>query len=222
MDNRMKNKLDILIVTGGYIDKALLLKLVEEKKDYYIIGVDKGLEALDANNIVPDLAVGDFDSADIKIREKYSDNDNTILLNPVKDSTDTHVAVTKALKLKPKSIAIVGATGKRIDHMLGNIGLLKICLDNGIDNAFILDNNNKIRIINKDTVIRKKELYGEFISLIPFTDEVSGITLEGFKYSLRDGILIKDDTLGISNELVKEEGLIKLKSGSLLLLETKD
>lgn len=222
MDNRVKNKLDILIVTGGYIDKALLLKLVEEKKDYYIIGVDKGLEALDANNIVPDLAVGDFDSADIKIREKYSDNDNTILLNPVKDSTDTHVAVTKALKLKPKSIAIVGATGKRIDHMLGNIGLLKICLDNGIDNAFILDNNNKIRIINKDTVIRKKELYGEFISLIPFTDEVSGITLEGFKYSLREGKLIKDDTLGISNELVKEEGLIKLKSGSLLLLETKD
>ena len=222
MDNRVKNKLDILIVTGGYIDKALLLKLVEEKKDYYIIGVDKGLEALDANNIVPDLAVGDFDSADIKIREKYADNDNTILLNPVKDSTDTHVAVKKALKLKPKSIAIVGATGKRIDHMLGNIGLLKICLDNGIDNAFILDNNNKIRIINKDTVIRKKELYGEFISLIPFTDEVSGITLEGFKYSLREGKFIKDDTLGISNELVKEEGLIKLKSGSLLLLETKD
>ena len=222
MSEKIKESMNVLIVTGGFVDEALLLSLMNEKKDYCIIGVDKGLETLDRLGIIPDMAVGDFDSADNSIKEKYANNDNTVLLNPIKDKTDTHEAVCEALKLAPESIVILGATGGRIDHLLGNIGLLKICLDNGIDNSCIIDKNNKIRMINKGTVIKKKELYGDFISLVPFTDKAEGITLEGFKYSLSDGILFKDDTLGLSNELVKEEGLIKVKSGYLLLLETKD
>ena len=138
--------------------------------------------------------------------------------------TDTHVAVKKAVdyaESKNVSIIIMGATGGRIDHLLGNIGLLKHCLLYDVK-ACIVDRQNKISMLDKDAVIKKKDLYGKFISLIPFTDMVEGVTLEGFKYNLSDGVLLKGDTLGISNELIKEEGRISIKSGILLLLETKD
>ena len=218
-------KKDIIIVTGGVVDDILLLDIIESTSDKpYIIGVDKGMEALERLQITADLIVGDFDSADESIKEKYAMDKRTILLNPIKDMTDTHVAVKKAVdyaESKNISIIIMGATGGRIDHLLGNIGLLKHCLLYDVK-ACIVDRQNKISMLDKDAVIKKKDLYGKFISLIPFTDMVEGVTLEGFKYNLSDGVLLKGDTLGISNELIKEEGRISIKSGILLLLETKD
>ncbi|MBO6114798.1 MAG: thiamine diphosphokinase [Lachnospiraceae bacterium] len=218
-------KKDIIIVTGGVVDDILLMDIIESTSDKpYIIGVDKGMEALERLQITADLIVGDFDSADESIKEKYAMDKRTILLNPIKDMTDTHVAVKKAVdyaESKNISIIIMGATGGRIDHLLGNIGLLKHCLLYDVK-ACIVDRQNKISMLDKDAVIKKKDLYGKFISLIPFTDMVEGVTLEGFKYNLSDGVLLKGDTLGISNELIKEEGRISIKSGILLLLETKD
>ncbi len=218
-------KKDIIIVTGGVVDDILLMDIIESTSDKpYIIGVDKGMEALERLQITADLIVGDFDSADESIKEKYAMDKRTILLNPIKDMTDTHVAVKKAVdyaESKNVSIIIMGATGGRIDHLLGNIGLLKHCLLYDVK-ACIVDRQNKISMLDKDAVIKKKDLYGKFISLIPFTDMVEGVTLEGFKYNLSDGVLLKGDTLGISNELIKEEGRISIKSGILLLLETKD
>ncbi|MBQ8914233.1 MAG: thiamine diphosphokinase [Lachnospiraceae bacterium] len=217
---------EIIIVTGGEIDDTLVSDSINHSENPYIIGVDKGIEALERLNIKPDLLIGDFDSAGESIKKKYAPDERTIILNPEKNLTDTHAALIEAVKLAKKnksSITILGATGKRIDHLLGNIGILRYCLDNNID-ACIIDRYNKIRMMdkNKDIIIKEKDLYGKFISLIPFTDKVEGIMLEGFKYIPKGGVLVKDDTLGISNELIKEEGRISIKSGYLLLLETGD
>lgn len=217
---------EIIIVTGGEIDDTLVSDLINHSENPYIIGVDKGIEALDRLHIKPDLLIGDFDSVGENIKKKYEADERTILLNPEKNLTDTHAALNEAVKLalkKKSSITILGATGKRLDHLLGNIGILKYCLDNNMD-ACIIDRFNKIRMMdkNKDIIIKKKDLYGKFISLIPFTDKVEGIKLEGFKYIPKGGVLFKEDTLGISNELIKEEGHISIKSGYLLLLETRD
>lgn len=217
---------EIIIVTGGEIDDTLVSDLINHSENPYIIGVDKGIEALERLHVKPDLLIGDFDSAGENIKKKYEADERTILLNPEKNLTDTHAALNEAVKLalkKKSSITILGATGKRLDHLLGNIGILKYCLDNNMD-ACIIDRFNKIRMMdkNKDIIIKKKDLYGKFISLIPFTDKVEGIKLEGFKYIPKGGVLFKEDTLGISNELIKEEGRISIKRGYLLLLETRD
>ena len=214
---------DVIIVSGGSIDKEVLNSIINEYKNAYIIGVDRGLEALSGYDINPQLIIGDFDSVSDKVRRNYEACDNIIALNTDKDYTDTHVAVEKALELKPEHIIILGATGGRLDHFLGNLNLLKICLDKDVSTE-IIDRQNRIRLINekKELIIRRKALYGKFISLIPFSDVVSGITLSGCKYNLSGAVLNKDETLGVSNELVKEEGLIKVSNGYLLVLETKD
>lgn len=212
---------NIIIVTGGTIQDDLLLQVMNEYDGSYIIGVDKGIETLYRLGIDADLVLGDFDSASADIRIYYENHPNIIVLQPEKDFTDTHVAVLEALKQNPSRVILVGATGTRIDHMLANINMLKLCLEKKVD-AFIVDGNNRIRMIDKQCKIEKKTLYGKYISCIPFSDKVTGITLVGFKYPLTDATMIKEDSLGISNELREEEGLITLDTGYLLVMETKD
>jgi thiamine pyrophosphokinase len=212
-------KLSVLIVTGGTVSNRLLSQTVTGKE--YVIGVDKGLAALDGAGIKPDLVIGDFDSAPEYIRKKYMNSPGAVILNPMKDMTDTHAAVEKAIELKPESITILGATGSRIDHLLGNISVLLSPLENGID-CFLLDEKNRVRLIEKSCIIKKSEMYGEYISLLPFGERVEGVTLKGFVYGLDNASLSLGETIGISNELREEEGLITVEEGYLLVMETKD
>ncbi len=215
------SKINVIIIAGGVVSDKLMADTIRATENPYIIGVDRGAQLLDELGFAPDMVIGDFDSADPAIREKFKDGPNTILLNPIKDFTDTHMAVLEAIKLMPESITILGATGGRLDHMMGNFALLKLCLDSGII-ATIIDEQNKITMIDKQMKINKKDQFGKYVSLIPFSDEVTGITLTGFSYGLSDATMIKADTIGISNEIREEEGHICLKTGYLMVMETKD
>lgn len=217
----MKSTNNIVIVTGGSIDTGFLSDYLKTYKDLYIIGVDKGLISLRELGITPDLIVGDFDSAGEEIKRMYEGLPQTICLQPEKDYTDTHVALMKALELTPKTITMLGATGSRIDHMMANIGLLKFCAKAGVD-AYIMDGNNRIRMIDKHCRIEKDKAYGKYISCIPFSDTVTGVTLKGFKYPLDNATMIKENSIGISNELREEDGHISIDKGYLLVMETKD
>lgn len=214
----MKN---VIIVTGGSVTSSLLLDTIKEYKDSYIIGVDRGLDILSECGITPNLAMGDFDSASEESREFFEDNPSTVIFKPEKDFTDTHAAVLRALEMKPESVMLLGATGSRVDHMLANIGMLKLCVVGGVE-GFILDDNNRIRMIDKHCKLEKKSLYGKYISCIPFSDRVTGVSLEGFLYPLTDATIIKEDSIGVSNELREEEGHIYVDTGYLLVMETKD
>ncbi len=214
-------KKDFIIVTGGKISMRLLESYTDNREESFIIGVDKGLEALDKASITPDLVIGDFDSANDGIRARYISSPGAIILNPRKDYTDTHMAVLEALKLNPEHITVIGATGTRIDHMMGNLGLLKLCLEQGVS-ASIVDENNRITMIDKQFHITKETQYGRYISCIPFSDRVDGITIKGFEYDLENASMIKEETIGISNELRKEEGLIQIERGYMLIMETRD
>lgn len=215
------NSKNIIIIAGGIASDKLILDKVSATEDAYIIGVDKGVEILESLGIIPDLIIGDFDSAHQDVKKKYENHPDAIILNPIKDATDTHMAVLEAMKLKPDTVTILGATGGRLDHMMGNFALLKLCLDKGIK-CYIIDEQNKITMIDKQLKINKKDQYGKYVSLIPFSDEVTGITLTGFSYELSDATIIKADTIGISNEIREEEGFITIKSGYLMVMETKD
>ncbi len=217
----MNNIKRIAIITGGNIDWEFLLEYMKKSKPDYVIGVDGGINTLDKLGIPSDLVIGDFDSAEETIKEKYKSQHNAIILNPQKDYTDTHMACLEAIKLQPTYVDIIGATGGRLDHFMGNIGLLKILLKAGIK-GFILDTKNKITMIDRHYKVCRKDLFGKYISCIPFSDKVSGVTISGFVYDLEDATIIKEYTIGISNELREEEGHIKVGEGYLLIMETKD
>jgi len=209
-----------LIVSGGNVENNILNK-IKEKFDY-IIASDSGVEVLDKYNIMPNYIIGDFDSADKKILNKYINNKDIIIkeLNPEKDYTDTHMAIKLAIELKSTDITILGAIGTRLDHTIANIHVLKETLENNIE-CKIIDNKNEIQLINKNTILKWNNNY-KYISLIPLTTTVKGITLKGFKYPLDNATLEIGQSIGVSNEQLENYAEIDLKEGILILIKSRD
>lgn len=214
--------------------KHLLLQVEKSIKECYkniakningqnIIAVDKGLEELYELSMIPSHVVGDFDSVSKEIFEYYQNNSQIIFhkYNPEKDNTDTDIAMQLAIQLKSSRITILGALGKRMDHTLANIHILKYALDLNIP-CQIVDSYNKIYLIKGNHTFYKNSTYGKYISLIPLTTEVKEITLKGFKYLLDKYSLPIGVSLGISNEIVEEIATIELKSGILIVIESRD
>ena len=140
---------------------------------------------------------------------------------PEKDETDTELALLKAQATGCTEVVVLGATGGRMDHMLGNIHLLFPCLQKGME-AYILDSQNRIYLIDKERTFNRREIWGKYISFLPLTEEVRGITLTGFKYPLHEKDIEIGTSLCISNELVGEEGAITFTDGVLIVVESHD
>lgn len=210
-----------LIVSGGNVEKDFFYEIYLNNKFDYIIASDRGLEILDKFDIKPNYIIGDFDSIDKEILNKYINADIEIKeLNPEKDYTDTHMALKLAIELESKDITILGAVGTRIDHTIANIHVLKETLDNNIE-CKIIDERNEIQLINRKTTLEMDKRH-KYISLIPLTTKVEGVTLKGFKYSLADATLEAGHSIGVSNEQVEKCAEIELKEGILILIKSKD
>lgn len=141
-------------------------------------------------------------------------------LNPEKDLTDTEAGIDLAIKLKSTQITIIGAIGTRQDHTIANIHILKKALDKNIKSK-IINEKNEIELINKDIVLKKDNKY-KYISIIPLTSKVTELTIEGMKYSLKNYTLEIGNSLGISNEQIDEFAEIKIKSGILIIIKSRD
>ena len=85
-------------------------------------------------------------------------------------------AIRKAIALGAEKITLLGATGTRIDHLLGNIELLGIGLQNHIP-IQIVDERNRIRMIGAGITLEKEKQFGKFVSLIPYTCLLYTLTL---------------------------------------------
>ena len=123
-----------LVVTGGTVSKKVLETVLSDYDFQKIIACDKGLEICQECDILPDLVIGDFDSAKTDIVASYRAKTEFLDLDTHKDFTDTHVAISYILEqeIRPDEVILVGATGTRMDHTLANIGLLKQFAEFGI------------------------------------------------------------------------------------------
>lgn len=207
-----------LIASGNFNDLKKF-KMILSKMDY-IICADGGANNLNKLGIKPDLIVGDLDSIDETTLKFFKEENIEFLKFPkAKNSTDSELCVDIAIDKKPKEIYMFGFTGTRLDHTLANINLLKKINNNNII-GFIIDDNNKITISNKDIKINYESEY-KYISFISLK-ESSIITLKGFKYPLKDYILKQDSTICVSNEFDDEKAQIDLKDGLILIIKSKD
>lgn len=193
------------------------------QKEDYVICADHGLEAAHKTGLIPDLLVGDFDSVDKEVFSIYEAREDVeiVRFRPEKDDTDTELALHMAMERKPEEILVFGAFGTRLDHTLANIGLLRQTLEKGI-RTILWDTHNKIYMVDRECHIRKNEAFGDFITLLPFGGNAEGVTLKGFKYLLHDAVMYSGSSLGVSNELTEEEGVIQVKHGRLLVMESRD
>lgn len=237
----------ILIITGGNLDIEFAEAYIKTLSFDKVFAVDKGLEYADCLELLPDYIVGDFDTVKRDVLSKYEKMIQTgecfalIEQHPAKkNATDTELAARRAIELHPDSITIIGATGSRMDHFLMNVGVLLQIENNGISGQ-IVDANNRIRLLdaaiqNDRTkakqsyavrmVIHKDEFLTDnrkkYLSVIPMSPEVKGLTMEGVMYPLSDKTITQGDTLTVSNQITENQACIYLKTGRILVIESAD
>ena len=222
----MKNKeveMSTLIISGGNINSEFALEFYKIKAWTKVIGVDKGLEFLYKNEIMPTDIVGDFDSLSPDILEYYLKQKNikTHRFQPEKNATDTQIAIEIAVAYESREIYVLGGMGSRVDHTLANIQILSIPLEKKIP-AFLINENNKVFLIDKDISLEKEDQLGNYISLLPLTTLVTGVTLKGVKYPLHNHTITSNDSLGVSNEFDSQTANIELEEGILIVIQSKD
>ncbi|WP_019228505.1 thiamine diphosphokinase [Sedimentibacter sp. B4] len=208
----------LIIANGDDVDKTSL----ENINIDYVICADGGLEKAEKLQVVPDLIIGDFDSVHGDVLEKYKRSSEIMKYPAEKDFTDMELSIEIAVKKGFRDILLVGATGgPRLDHSLANMMLLEKYYKLGI-NIIIVDNNNKIQIISDNCNMLLDKKRETFVSLIPLTEEINGLTLEGFKYPLDRVVVKRGSTLCVSNEIISDNGRIILEGGTALLFISRD
>ncbi|WP_239614404.1 thiamine diphosphokinase [Cohnella mopanensis] len=208
------------IYTGGRLGPWALAQLPAD--DAYLIGADRGADFLIHNGYTPHLALGDFDSV-------TSDQMNLIRENAIelltcdaidKDWSDTELALREAIARGYTNITLLGALGTRFDHGLGNVHLLRVANELGCS-LTVLDEHNEIRLCDGRLKLASNSAF-PYTSLLPLTLEVTGITLEGFRYPLHQATLRLGTSLGISNVLDAPAGTITIEDGLLLVIRSRD
>ncbi len=207
-----------LLVANGSLENINILKELKDKVDF-ILAVDGGTNHCIRACVFPNLIIGDLDSISDKNLSISKEKNITIERFPVKkDATDTELSLDYLLDKGFKDITLMGVTGSRMDHTLGNIYLLNKLKENGAKGR-IIDENNIIYLEDKELILRKKDSY---LSIIPLTSSGINISLKGFEYELDQVDLEFSSTIGISNRIVEEEGIINIHRGKALVIESKD
>ena len=208
-----------LIICGGSVEDTQYLKRYLNDIDL-VICADKGGLYAKQMGIMPHLLLGDMDSIPKDVLNYYKESNVEMELFPSeKDMTDSEIAIYRAVSMGCNELVIMGAVGSRIYHSVSNIFILKKLLEKNI-NAVIVNKDNEIRLINDSIELSKDE--GYYVSLLPLTQKVTGITTKGLYYPLNDGELEFGISLGVSNEFVDDVAKISIKEGLLLVIKSKD
>ena len=212
------------LICGGEINDEFSLVCLKQIKPDCIIGVDKGLEFCYRNHVIPDWILGDFDSISKEVIDWYRKQQEIPIrqYKPEKDDTDTRLGMELALKLGSDKIFLLGATGGRLDHYMGNLQSLLITARKEKE-GWILDEQKAITVRKAGKIcIHKEEQFGKYVSFFSMGDEVTGLSLTGFQYPL-DGYTLKNsDGIAVSNQLLDDCGIIEFETGYLMMVLSKD
>ena len=176
------------------------------------IGVDSGaLFCLD-HGIKMKATVGDFDSiAPEDLKRLHEETLNLHVFPKEKNETDFEIALQFADAYD--RIYVYGALGERRDHEYGNVMFAY-----GDSRLVLLNETNRIHSVGPGIYTFKKNDFTYF-SLITFDE--GEITLEGFKYPLKnEPVNIRSRHL-TSNEIV-DEGTMTVHRGRMLIIESKE
>lgn len=208
----------ILIFANGDLPNPDKARLLLQEGDL-IISADGGTRHALALGCMPNLLLGDLDSITMEEKGKLEQAGVAVIQFPRdKDQTDLELALSHAIGLDPSKIIIVGALGGRMDQTLANLLLLTdarlssvdVRMDDGVEEIFLC--RGRARIHGRS---------GEVVSLIPWGGEVTGVVTENLKWPLHNESLRPEKTRGISNEMLGEEAVINIETGTLLVVHRR-
>jgi len=216
---RSSNLKTCIIVSNGKIykkDLKHLLEINKPRRAISMIACDGASDFLKSAGVRPDVIIGDLDSAKPETLKYFSKKE--VIVNKVinQNKNDLEKAIIYALSKKFRQIYIIGIGGKRLDHTLNNLSILKKFHRKA--KIRIYENGFVGEIIGKSAEFECKP--GNVVSLIPLP-KAAGVTTSGLKYSLKNGTLESGVREGALNEAMDKTFRISLLKGHLLILFRK-
>lgn len=214
--------MDVIAIVGGG-PAAYLPDLTQFEQEVSMwIGADRGALSLIEQDINPDIAIGDFDSIETQEKTKIQSKAGLFLEYQVeKDETDLELALLQAMDQKPDRILLFGVTGGRLDHELANLQLLYLLKQKEIEGV-VIDNNNEVKLAFPGFHVVEKIKEFPYVSFLPMSMQVNGITLERFHYPLHNASIQWGSTLCISNKIDGKQGFLEFTNGILYIVQSRD
>ncbi|MBQ7108536.1 MAG: thiamine diphosphokinase [Clostridia bacterium] len=204
------------IIFGGNLSEINPEICAKIGKEDFVICADAGYKFASANNIKPDLIVGDFDSANFPQNAQCE----VIELPTHKNDTDLQFAINLALEKGYNSFILSGVTGGRLDHTLATLSSL-YSLSEKAEECFVWDLNSKVFFVSSKLTLEKPN-YDCYFSVFSVTKKSKGVSIVGAEYTLHNARLVNSYPLGVSNEFKNNTVEITVKSGKLLVMVVKN
>lgn len=200
------NLFDAVIVAGGEFPTAKQpLQVLKDAS--FVVCCDGAADRYIATGCVPDAIVGDGDSISAENREKFA---HLLHIISEQESNDQTKAVRHLMERGTRRIAIVGATGRREDHTIGNISLLIEYARTGCDVRSFTDHGVFIPCNGTTTHKCRK---GQQVSIFSIT--ARDLSAEGLLYPIYD---FNNWWQGTLNECTGEEFTINANGEYLLFM----
>ncbi|MDR3540878.1 MAG: thiamine diphosphokinase [Desulfosporosinus sp.] len=189
----------------------------------FLICADGGANYAALSGYLPNLLIGDLDSILPENLKQCANAGCVIERYPSeKDETDLELALCRAVEQAcfagQTDIWLYGASGKRIDHFLGNLALMLAYARKGY-RIRLVDPEHEMWILQGREEIRGS--FGQKLSLIALSEKAI-VTTEGLRYPLQQGVLFQESPRGVSNVFLGAEAVIQVHEGWVLVVLPKD
>jgi len=181
------------ILLGG--DLTVTARLRSQTAGARIIAADSGMMHAAALGVVPELWVGDFDSAGSELAVQYREVPRETF-PAEKDATDGAIAVAEAIRRGARELLLLGGLGGQTDHTAGLLGQsldlarrgFSCLLSSGAEEAWpVIPGRHRAQLPAETR-----------LSIVPFSD-LTGLSLSGVKWPLADRDVALGATLTLSN-----------------------
>lgn len=204
-----------MIVGGGpESEPALFSSLLQNA---VVIAADGGWRQCHALGVVAAVLIGDMDTlTPDEVATAQSQGTEVRCFPSDKDQSDLELAILAAYQMGARRMTLLGALGGQWDHCLANLlAPLSLCQSLGVWGRLVTA-SAEIYLLHPGSY-RLCDKAGCRISVSSLSQQVKGLTLRNFAYSLQNSSLARQQTLGLANTLTGPVATISLDSGELLL-----
>ncbi len=182
-----------------------------------LIAADRGAAYLQADGLIPDLLLGDFDSLPSELLPTLQESCRQYLAFPCdKDYSDLELALRAASQLGFRQAILAAALYGRLDHCLFNvISILQLADELNIEASLTAPDCQIYQL--KQNKHSWNDCQGKLLSVISLDDEAE-VSLQGTRWPLNHNRLQRSSTKGLSNIIIADKATLECHCGRIIVV----